>query len=253
MGSDKSKDADAYEDELPQRTVYLDAYWIDQTEVTNVMYEKFIQDSGYTTTAEEEGWAYVFENNEGWQPVEGANWRYPFGSDNTWESRKSHPVIQLSWYDAQAYCKWAGRRLPTEAEWEKAARGIDGRIYPWGNNPPTGSLVNFADSNTNFDWSAKSIDDGYANTSPVGTYPKGASYYGTLDMAGNVWEWVADWFDAEYYGNSPVANPTGSRTGEYRVLRGGSWSNEPFYLRAADRLRGDPINRFNLVGFRCSR
>jgi formylglycine-generating enzyme required for sulfatase activity len=130
---------------------------------------------------------------------------------------------------------------------------MDGRTYPWGNEQPAGTLLNFADSNTNFNWSDKTVDDGYADTSPVGNYPDGASPYGALDMAGNVWEWVNDWYDEAYYGSSPSENPQGPASGQYRVLRGGSWNSYDRSVRAADRFRYEPGNIISNFGFRCAR
>jgi formylglycine-generating enzyme required for sulfatase activity len=158
------------------------------------------------------------------------------------------------------YCKWLSDkkglkfRLPTESEWEKAARGTDNRMYPWGNSPPSGEKVNFADKQAwlkkKFSWADKNIDDGYAYTAPVGSYPKGASPYGLLDMAGNVWEWCEDWYDSDYYKKSLQKNPTGPESGTSRVLRGGGWVNSADVIRCAYRYDIDPSYRNGDVGFR---
>ena len=132
-----------------------------------------------------------------------------------------HPVVNVNWDQANAYATWAGGRLPTEAEWEKACRGTDGRIYPWGDEPPTAELANFANN--------------VGDTTPVGSYPNGASPYGALDMAGNVWEWTADWYAADYYANSPPANPPGPATGDVRVVRGGAFDYNENDVRCAAR------------------
>ncbi len=230
-------DRDWFTAEEPVHTVYLDAYWIDRTEVTNAMYAKCV-DAGkcdppnstksYTRNS-------YYGNSE-------------FGD---------YPVIYTSWDDATAYCEWADRRLPTEAEWEKAA-GWDEkyqspRVYPWGDTFD-GVKVNFCDTNCNYGWKNADYDDGYADTSPVGNYPTGASFYGVYDMAGNVWEWVADWYDENYYSNSPASNPTGLLSGEYHVLRGGAWSNLINNLRVSNRagLNPDDVNLYDF-GFRCAR
>jgi formylglycine-generating enzyme required for sulfatase activity/predicted Ser/Thr protein kinase len=220
MGSDVGG-----EDEKPVHTVYLDAFCIDKTEVTNAQYRKCVK-SGVCNAP--------------------SNIIYDYAD------YAQHPVVDVGWNDADAYCRWAGKRLPTEAEWEKAARGPDGLVYPWGNKF-NGTKLNFADKNTSFDWSDLNWDDGYAGTAPVGSYPDGASPYGALDMAGNVWEWVADWYDSGYYAISPENNPKGPASGDTRVYRGGSWRAEKPLVRAAERERNPPTSAFANVGFRCAR
>lgn len=241
-------------DEMPVHTVYLDAFWMDITEVTNAMYAQFVEETKYQTAAEKEGGGWVMDLETGqWHYTEGANWRRPQGPSSNLEGLRDHPVVMVSWDDAQAYCAWAERRLPTEAEWEKAARGSDGRTYPWGEQDLDGSLANFADCNLAVDWADTMANDGCQFTAPVGSYPLGASPYGLLDMAGNVWEWVWDWYDESFYQNSPDDNPTGPTSGEQRLLRGGSWANGSVNLQAANRSRGDSGSPGNDYGFRCAR
>jgi formylglycine-generating enzyme required for sulfatase activity len=152
----------------------------------------------------------------------------------------NHPVIHVSWNDAVAYCDYVDRRLPTEAEWEKAARGTNGSIYPWGDTNLKDNLLNF---NSNV-----------GDTSEVGSYPQGASIYGALDLSGNVWEWVNDWYDGSYYQNSPSSNPLGPSTGVYKVLRGGSWDFDASNVSSANRNYLAPKDSsYYVVGFRCSR
>ena len=237
-------------DEQPVHTVYLDAYWIDQTEVTNAMFTLFVERTGYQTDAEGIGSSYVFDGTN-WNDVSGADWQHPQGPSSGLAGLNDHPVVHVSWNDAEVYCGWAGVRLPSEAEWEKAARGTDGRTYPWGNQSLAGNLLNFADINLNVDWADRNVDDGYQFTAPVGSYPAGASPYGALDMAGNVWEWVEDWYGETYYSQSPESNPTGPASGQYRVLRGGSWVSYGVDLRSAYRYWGGPDLRNYVIGFRC--
>jgi formylglycine-generating enzyme required for sulfatase activity len=242
-----------FKDEMPQHKVYLDAYWIDQTEVTNAMFAQFVAETNYQTYAEKVGSGIVFQMfSRDWKMIQGANWRHPRGPNTDLNSLENHPVVQMSGNDSEAYCAWAGRRLPTEAEWEKAARGTDGRTYPWGNQAPAGNLLNFGDRNLNGNGSDNLEDDGYTFTAPVGSYPDGASPYGVLDMAGNVGERVSDWYGVDYYASSPKSNPTGLSSGEYHVLRGGSWSRMARYVRTAARYKYLQKNRSNGLGFRCA-
>ena len=228
-----------HERELPRHRVHVDGFYVDRYEVTNALFERFVKATGHKTTAEREGDGFVWQQKDGkWQlvKVDGASWRTPTGPGSS--SQAPHPVVQVSWSDAEAYCRWAGKRLPTEAEWEKAARGTDGRRYPWGNE--------WDPAKANGNMTVKA-------TSPVGAYTAGMSPFGVHDMAGNVWEWVADWFAQDYYQQSPERNPSGPTTGASRVLRGGSWDNFPINLRAASRGSNSPVGRCDDLRFRCAR
>jgi eukaryotic-like serine/threonine-protein kinase len=230
-----SEDDDAWDNEKPARLVTLDGFWIYQTPVTVDQFKSFVEATGHSTTAENQGESYVFDGS--WKPRLGAYWGSPEGEGSDVMGREDHPVVHISWHDASAYCLWAGGGLPTEAEWEKAARGTDGRTYPWGDENPTCSLVNF-------------IGCG-GGTTPVGSTPSGGSPYGALDMAGNVWEWVADWFHEDYYHESATTNPTGPASGDFRVLRGGSWNCYAKCLRVSVRYKLAPGETSNHSGFRC--
>jgi len=250
MGSDDS-DEDADDDEKPQHEVTLDSFWIDRTEVTNAQFAAFVAATGYVTTAEEEGSGYIYTDGD-WELVEKADWQHPQGPGSDLNGLDEHPVVLVSWDDAEAYCAWAGAQLPTEAQWEYATRGNDGRLYSWGNAFDC-QLTN-ADDETILDSYVVPGGpgcDGYDRTAPVGSFsPAGDSWVGAADMAGNVWEWTADWYGD--YPDSRQTNPTGPATGNVRVLRGGSWFNNQRSLRAANRFNvGFPAYRINLVGFRC--
>ena len=204
-----------FDNERPQRTVFVDAFYIDRTEVTNRQYKQFLAETGY-------------------EPKHYLDY-LPYNAPDL-------PATVLEWEDAVAYTEWAGKRLPTEAEWEKAARGTDGRFWPWGNEWDATKLSGN---------DGTGLKDGYKETAPVAQFPQGASPYGALDMAGNLWEWVSDWYEADYYRNNPSnVNPRGPETGDGHVLKGGGWAENLDFTRCASRLGGNPGSL--LRGFRCA-
>ena len=216
-------------DESPKHRVDLDAFYIGKYEVTNRQYYTFVKATGHKPP----------ENC--CDPKENI-WR----GDSMLDGIGELPVINVSWEDAFAYCQWSGGRLPTEAEWEKAARGTDGRIYPWGNDPVTGNRTNYSIENVTF-W------DGPATLARKDQYDYGKSAYGAYEMAGNVWEWIQDWYDETYYKNSPSKNPPGPVSGTERVIRGGSWRNTPDTLRSSNRSKHAPGERRTYIGMRCAK
>jgi formylglycine-generating enzyme required for sulfatase activity len=219
-----------FDHERPVHTVYLDAYAIDLYEVTNTGYAGFLNARG---NQQEGGSTWLDADDTGVRIHQvGGVWQADAGYGD-------HPVVSVTWYGARAYCTWVGKRLPSEAEWEKAARGTDARTYPWGNQAPDCSLANYYSG---------CVDD----TSPVGSYPSGASPYGALDMAGNVWEWVNDWYSSDYYGVSPYRNPRGPASGSFKVLRGGSWIGVVDQVRAAYRSGWYLVPSCEYFGFRCA-
>jgi formylglycine-generating enzyme required for sulfatase activity len=217
MGSNQGRP-----DERPVHTVMLNAFWVDCTEVTNAQYRRCSTAGGCSGS------------------------RY---GDNADFNGDRQPVVGVAWADAAAYCQWAGARLPTEAEWEYAARGPKGRVYPWGNTFD-GTRLNYCDVNCPYGWADKKVNDRYVRAAPVGSYPGGASWCGAWDIAGNVWEWVADWY-ADYNAGWQ-ANPTGPAAGEGRVQRGGSWGNDPNGVRSTARVWIGPNEGYDNVGFRCA-
>ena len=237
-------------DEQPVHRVRLDAFWIDRTEATVAQFRDFVHATGHETTAEQQGWGWAWlETSVDWQKTEGADWQHPQGPGS--QTEDDHPVVQVSWRDAVAYCEWAGARLPSEAEWEYAARGPEGRVYPWGDLVDRQRL-NYCDARCPTLWPDMEADDGYATTAPVGSFPAGASWCGAHGLGGNVGEHVADWYDGDYYSRSPTENPTGPATGRLRVSRGGSWGSPPDGARGANRGAGPPEDADDADGFRCA-
>lgn len=254
--------------EVPVHVLEMPAFRMDAIAVTNAQFATFVKATGHVTEAEQFGSSAVFHlavkapsadvlgiaaGTPWWLNVRDASWRNPEGSGSTINDRQNHPVVHVSWHDANAYCAWAGKRLPTEAEWERAARGgIESRRYWWGDDLTPGGRWplniwqgTFPTSNT--------LDDGYLTTAPVKAYR--ANPFGLFNMSGNVWEWCADWFGDDYYGSSPAASPVGPATGGQRVMRGGSYLCHASYCnryRVAARSSSEPDAFTANLGFRCA-
>jgi formylglycine-generating enzyme required for sulfatase activity len=246
--------SDSFPDEAPQRLVYLSAFLIDRHEVTNDDYVRFVRATGHRIPENPKPASTLWEDG---RPLPGIG---------------NHPVVNVSWDDAVAYCRWLGKRLPTEAEWEKAARGTDGRRFPWGND------WDYNKANSASYWAGRTIDfqsgadwdafwvagegaklskengiKGEVLTLPVGSFPEGVSPYGLFDMAGNAAEWVQDWHDPNYYRSAPLVDPPGSTRGAVKGMRGGSWLKPSMSLRTADRDWGVMDSRPSGTGFRCAK
>lgn len=249
-----SSDEGGLPDEQPLRLVYLSAFWIDRYEVTNAAYARFVQETGYQVPANAAPALTLWDHNS---PLPGI---------------EQHPVVNVSWLDAVAFCRWAGKRLPTEAEWEKAARGTDRRTYPWGNE------WNFDHANSASYWAQRTVQfadstqweafwirgegaaiskekgvRGEVLTLPVGSFPSGASPYGAMDMAGNAAEWVQDWYNPNHYRWASLTDPQGPGRGAIKAMRGGSWLKPAISLRTTDRDWGTMDSRPSGTGFRCAR
>ena len=222
--------------EGPPHEVYLDDFCMDEVPVTNREFARFVRQTGHRTTAEADGRAWGYSHGE-FGLIPGLSWR-----SYVTPGRERHPVVLVSWHDAEAYCGWAGKRLPTEAEWEKAAQGgLPGQLYPWGQGAPDGTQSNFARSPSEI-----------PPTTQGGRFAPNA--YGLYDMVGNVWQWCADWYSGNYYGTGPAANPPGPEAGATRVRRGGSWNViQSFRLRCANRGAAPPASCTPNLGFRCVR
>lgn len=246
--------SDGLADEHPERLVFLRAFFLDRFEVTNEQYAAFIRSTGHRPPANNNPASTIW-----------AGEAFP-------DAIAHHPVVNVSWNDAAAYCRWSGKRLPTEAEWEKAARGTDGRRYPWGND------WNWTKANSASYWAGRTVDfqsgadwdafwlkgeganlakekgiNGEVLTLPVGSFPGGVSPYGIHDLAGNAAEWVQDWYDPNYYRTAPLTDPAGPERGAIKAMRGGSWLKPAVSLRTSDRDWGIMDSRPSGTGFRCAK
>ena len=270
MGTD-SPDAFPLDGEGPIRKVSLDPFFIDINPVTNQRFAEFVRASGYKTEAERIGWSFVFQGHIApdqyktlvdrtvpgvpwWCQVWGSSWAHPLGPDSNLEGKEDYPVVHVSWNDAIEYCRWAGKRLPTEAEWECAARGgLEHQTYPWGDELTPGGkhLCNI--------WQGEFpvldlAEDGYAGLAPVTAFP--ANGYGLNMVTGNAWEWCNDWFDTSYHILATRTNPVGPATGAARVMKGGSYLCHRSYCnryRVAARTSNTPDSATTHMSFRCVR
>ena len=278
---------DGQTDEKPLHDVRVDGFWMDKTEVTNEQFAKFVEETHYVTVAERQPDPKQFpgvppeqlkpgsitftppahvetldDHMQWWSYIPGASWRHPEGPQSNIDGREKHPVVHVCWDDAMAYAKWAGKRLPTEAEWEYAARGgLDHNAFVWGREKVPGGrwMANiwqgtFPNENTG--------EDGFKGTAPVASFPPNG--YGLYDMAGNVWEWCADWYLPDYYAKSPRKNPPGPDTSfdpnepgvMKRVTRGGSFMCSDMYCkgyRPSARMKTSPDTGLANTGFRCAK
>ncbi|MGH1479393.1 MAG: formylglycine-generating enzyme family protein [Geminicoccales bacterium] len=219
-----------------QRKIPIEAFRLMRLEVTREAFDAFSKATGHRTDPEKTGRGYVWATR--WQLVDGADWRHPYGPETSSEDSATHPVVQVSADDAAAFCAHYGWRLPTEEEWEYAARGDDGRRYPWGDRDP--DQATSSDHLANFGTvpcCAADNSDGFQKTAPVGSFPKGAGPFGHLDLAGNVWEWTSSRFPGR---------------SDQIVLKGGGWGNNPYCLRASYRHGNPPNIGLDMVGFRCA-
>jgi formylglycine-generating enzyme len=265
-----AKDPEGFADdgEGPIRAVTLSPFWIDVVALSNRRFAEFVDATGHRTDAEREGWSFVFagllhdefpdtrgaEQAPWWRQVFGADWAHPEGPQSSVEDRHDHPVVHVSWKDARAYCRWAGLRLPTEAEWEYAARGgLEQRRFPWGDEREPGGAHRMNVWQGTFP-SRNTLADGWFGTCPVDAFP--ANGFGLHNTSGNVWEWCADWFHADFHVDGPRNDPRGPRQGQAKVIRGGSYLCHDSYCnryRVAARSSNTVSSSTANMGFRCAR
>ncbi len=242
-------DTDCQSDEKPRHEVILSDFYMSKYEVTVSEFEAFINATAYKTDAEKSGGSYIWNGSE-WTKKEGVTWRCDTKGNKRPRSEYNHPVIHVSWNDANAYARWKGARLPTEAEWEYAARSR-GQNQKWAGTSSESSLDsygNFCDKNCSESWKKENANDGYEGTAPVGSFA--SNDLGIYDMTGNVWEWCSDWYESDYYQKSPKSNPKNTNIKKYRSLRGGSWYNVPRLCRTSNRSSGIPTYTYYVAGFR---
>jgi sulfatase modifying factor 1 len=244
MGSDRGEPA-----ERPIHRVVVSGFAIDRLETTNAEFAAFVAATGHRTDPERSGVGWHWDGE--WREIRGADWRHPHGPGSSIASLDRHPVVQVSWNDAVAYCRWRGARLPTEAEWERAARGDGAGVYPWGDELPRIG-ARYRASYGSDDCCRADAGDGHRFTAPVGSFPLGRSPFGADDMAGNVWEWVEDWFDAGFYARSATENPVNRTPSGRKVIRGGGWGNDARGLRSTLRHANPPDIGLSMVGIRCA-
>jgi formylglycine-generating enzyme required for sulfatase activity/serine/threonine protein kinase len=250
MGAEPD-DAKADNNQKPAHAVVLSAFWIDRSEISNDQFLRFVEATGYIAESEQYGFATVWFKGQ-WSEQPGADWRHPYGPGTTIDATPDYPVVAVTWNDARAYCTWVGGRLPTEAEWEKAARGTRGYAWPWGTTWDA-TRVNYCDSDCPYEVDRDfTAHDGYALAAPIESFSLGASSYGALNMSGNVTEWVNDWYGSEYYSVSPAKDPRGPAGGDRRVARGGSWTAPQARVSPMYRGAWAPTTAFGNIGFRCA-